>query len=81
MPEDSGEAKEMEKRIEEVSLLKKELKGVQDHLIGQFVEDRKGMTALTDQVKDIKRELKEEMKNIKGVMTSLFEVQQQALIS
>lgn len=81
MPEDSGEAKEMEKRMEEVSDLKKDLLTTQEQLTSQFVEDRKDMTALTDQVKDIKRELKEEMRNIKGVMTSLFEVQQRAMIS
>mmetsp|Transcript_16091 Transcript_16091/g.34795 ORF Transcript_16091/g.34795 Transcript_16091/m.34795 type:complete len:875 (-) Transcript_16091:338-2962(-) len=79
--EDAGEANEMEKRIEEVIELKKDLRTVQQHLVGQFIEDRKDMTALKDQVINIKRELKEEMKNIKGVMTSLFEVQQQTMIS
>jgi len=81
IPEDSGDAEMMEKRIAEVSDLKKDLKSAQEHLIGQFLEDRKDVSALKDQVKDIKRELKEEMKNIKGVMTSLFEVQQRAMIS
>lgn len=36
---------------------------------------------LKDQVTTIKRELKDEMKNIKQVMTSLFEVQQMAMMS
>lgn len=81
VPEDSGEAKELEKRIEEVTGLKKDMKSVQESLVSEFIEDRRDMTALKDQVTDIKRELKEEMKNIKGVMTSLFEVQQQAMIS
>jgi len=81
MPDESGEDFEMEKRIEEVSELQKELKFVQDNLVGQFLNDRKEMIALKNQVKGIKRELKEEMKNIKGVMTSLFEVQQRAMIS
>jgi len=81
IPQDSGEAQEMETRLEEVSELQKELKAVQDHLVGQIIADRKEMAALKDQVKGIKRELKEEMRNIKGVMTSLFEVQQRAMIS
>ena len=81
MPEDSGDAKEIEKRMEEVGELRRDLKLTQETLVSQFLEDRKDMTALRDQVKDIKKELKEEMKNIKGVMTSLFEVQQRAMIS
>lgn len=81
IPEDSGEGKVMEKHIEEVTDLKKDLSTVQKQLVGQFVEDRKDMAALKNQVKDIKRELKEEMRNIKGVMTSLFEVQQQSMLS
>lgn len=78
---DAGEPNEMEKRIEEVSELKKDLKTVQTELVGQSVKDRKDVTALKDQVVNLKRELKEEMRNIKGVMTSLFEVQQQTMIS
>lgn len=80
IPEDSSEAKEIEKRIEEVGELKKDLKMAQNELVDDFVQDRKDILALRQQVKDIKRELKEEMRNIKGVMTSLFEVQQQAMI-
>jgi len=38
------------------------------------------MVELRDQVKAIKKELKDEMKNIKQVMTSLFEVQQRTLV-
>ncbi len=38
------------------------------------------MIELRDQVKAIKKELKDEMKNIKQVMTSLFEVQQRTLV-
>lgn len=73
--------KEMEKRIEEVAMLKKDLKIVQAQLVDQFVNDRKDVSALRNQVKDIKKELKREMKSIKVVMTSLFEVQQQTMIS
>jgi hypothetical protein len=81
MSNQSGETNELERRIEEVVSLKKELVAVQEHLIGQSVEDRKDMTALVDQVIDIKRELKDEMKNIKTVMTSLFQLQQQVMAS
>lgn len=71
----------MEKRIEEVTMLKKDLKTVQKQLVEEFIDDRKDMSLLKDQVKGIKSELKDEMKNIKMVMTSLFEVQQQTMIS
>ena len=81
VPDNSGEAKEMEKRIEEVTILKKDLKTVQKQLVEEFIDDRKDMSLLKDQVKGIKSELKDEMKNIKMVMTSLFEVQQQTMIS
>ncbi|KAL7542183.1 hypothetical protein ACHAWF_007110 [Thalassiosira exigua] len=81
MSNESGETNELERRIEEVVSLKKELLAVQEHLIGQSVEDRKDMTNLVDQVIDIKRELKDEMKNIKTVMTSLFQLQQQVMAS
>jgi hypothetical protein len=37
------------------------------------------MIRLKNQVRSIKKELKNEMKKIKGVMTSLFEVQQQVM--
>jgi len=78
--EDAGEGNEIEKRIEEVSVLKRDLMVVQTQLVHQFVEDRKDMTALKDQVVNIKRELKGEMKNIKEVMASLFEIQQQTMM-
>jgi len=79
MPEDGGEVSEIEKRIEEVSELRKELKTVQDGLVDAFNQDFKDVKKLKDQVGDAKRELKDEMKKLKMVMTSLFEVQQQAM--
>eukprot|EP00985_Skeletonema_marinoi_P022421 scaffold14308_cov138-Skeletonema_marinoi.AAC.5 len=81
IPEDSGEIREVEKRIEEVSGLRKDLEYVQGGMVNDFKQDRKDMTELKNQVKGIKKELKKEMKNIKQVMTSLFEVQQQAMMS
>ena len=81
IPEDSGEIREVEKRIEEVSGLRKDLEYVQGGMINEFKQDRKDMTELKNQVKGIKKDFKREMKNIKQVMTSLFEVQQQAMVS
>ncbi|KAL7551086.1 hypothetical protein ACHAWF_014304 [Thalassiosira exigua] len=80
-PDGPDEGHEMEQRMEEVTALREDLSNVQEHLIEQFIEGRKDVTALKERVKEVKLELKEEMKNIKKVMTSLFEVQQQALIS
>jgi len=81
IPEDSGEIREVEKRIEEVSGLRKDLEYVQGGMIHEFKQDRREMTELKNKVKEIKKDLKREMKNIKQVMTSLFEVQQQAMMS
>jgi hypothetical protein len=81
IPEDSGEIREVEKRIEEVTALRKDLGYVQDSMINDFKQDRKDLTELQTEVKNIKKELKKEMKNIKQVMTSLFEVQQQMAMS
>lgn len=79
--DDSDEGNEMAKQLEEVEHLKKDVQSAQEHLVGELINNRKDVAALKDQVVDIKRELKEELKNIKGVMTSLFEVQQQAMNS
>ena len=77
LPEDSGEHREVEKRIEEVSSLRKDLEYLQGGMVNEFKQDRKEMAELKNQVKGIKKDLKKEMKNIKQVMTALFEVQQQ----
>ena len=69
----------MERRMEEVTSLKRELMNVQEHLIEQFIEGRKDVTAVKEQLREVKRGLKDEMKEIRGVMTSLFEVQSQAI--
>mmetsp|Transcript_3867 Transcript_3867/g.8515 ORF Transcript_3867/g.8515 Transcript_3867/m.8515 type:complete len:866 (-) Transcript_3867:203-2800(-) len=81
LADNASEGKELERRIEEVNGLKKDLKMTQEYLVGEIKTDRNDMSALKDTVKGIKRELKDEMRNIKGVMTSLFEVQQRAMIS
>jgi hypothetical protein len=78
LPEDSDE-NELSKQMEETEAVKEDLASTQQDLVDQFVEDRKDLAAFKDRVKNIKKELKAEMKNIKGVMTSLFEVQQQAM--
>jgi len=68
-------------RIDEVALIRKDLKTVQDGLVSEFVQDRKNVSSLKEQIKDARRELKSELKAVKAVMTSLFEVQQQAMMS
>lgn len=80
IPDDSGQVQEAERRIEEVEDLRNVLAVVQEELVEEFMEDRKEMTMMKEQVHNIKRELKDEMKNIKQVMTSLFEVQQQSMM-
>jgi len=78
---EDDEGNEMARNMEEVEYLKKEVQSAQEHLVSELTSNRKEVTVLKDQVIDIKRELKEELKNIKGVMTSLFQVQQQAMSS
>ena len=81
VPEDTGELKEIQMRIDEVALIRKDLKTVQDGLVSEFVQDRKDISSLKEQIRDARRELKGELKAVKAVMTSLFEVQQQAMMS
>lgn len=81
IPADSGEIREVEKRVEEVMDLRKDIGLAQSGMIKEFEHDRKNMSDLKNQVKEIKKELKKEMKNIKQVMKSLFEVQQQGMMS
>jgi hypothetical protein len=79
VPGKTGEVHEIKKRIEEVEKLMKNLDTLKGVFVHETMTDRKDMIALKIQVKDIKTELKNEVKYIKGVMTSLFEVQQQAM--
>ena len=67
--------------VEEVGDLRGDLGAARERMVAQFLRERSDVRALRDRVRDVKGELKEELKNIKGVMTSLFEVQQQAMLS
>jgi len=74
-----GELNEIQKRVEEVETLMNNLNTLKEGFFRETNTDRKDMIRLKNQVRSIKKELKNEMKKIKGVMTSLFEVQQQVM--
>jgi hypothetical protein len=74
-----GELNEIQKRVEEVEKLMNNLNTLKEGFVHETYTDRKDMIRLKNQVRSIKKELKNEMKKIKGVMTSLFEVQQQVM--
>ena len=76
--EDTGE-NEIQKRNGEVECLMKNLNSLQEGFLNETMTDRNDMIALKKRVTGIKKELKKEMKSIKGVMTKLFEVQQKAM--
>ena len=77
--DEHGEVNEIQRRIEEVEKLMNNLNTLKEGFVHETMEDRKDMKRLKNQVTSIKKELKNEMKKIKGVMTSLFEVQQQVM--
>jgi hypothetical protein len=77
--EDHGEVHEIQKRIEEVENLMRNLDTVKGGFVKDTMADRKDMIALKNQVKGIKKEMKKEMKKIKGILASLFEAQKQVM--
>jgi len=77
--EDTGGENEIEKRIGEVDSLMKDIISLQEGLLKETLSDRNDIIALKKRVTGIRKELKKEMKSIKGVMTKLFEVQQKAM--
>lgn len=77
MPEDNTTAQDAELQINEVGELRAGLEAVQNELVNEFIEDRKEMDVLKIKIAKIRKELKNEMKNIKKTMTSLFQVQQE----
>jgi hypothetical protein len=77
--EDTNGENEIEKRIGEVDNLMKDLSSLHEGLLHETMADRNDMIALKKRVTGIRKELKKEMKSIKGVMTKLFEVQQKAM--
>ena len=78
MPEDNTTAQDAELRMQEVGELRDELSQVQTELVDAFIEDRKEMDVLKIKIAKVRKELKNEMKNIKKTMTALFQVQQEA---
>jgi hypothetical protein len=79
MPEDSAIAQDAELRMHEVGELRSELSVVQNEIVNAFAKDRMEMMVLKIKMDKMRKELKDEMKNIKKAMTSLFQVQQQML--
>jgi len=77
MPEDNATAQDAELRMQEVGELREQLTEVQNELVKTFVDDRKEMDVLKIQITKVKKELKNEMKNIKKTMTTLFQIQQE----
>lgn len=68
-------------RFERLELVGKDLTKVKNEIVKQFVLDRKGMREAREQARTAKTEIKEELKNMKVVMSSLFEIQKQVLKS
>jgi hypothetical protein len=77
--EDTDEVHDIQKHIEQVDKLMINLNTLKEGFVHETEVDRKDMIRLRNQVRSIKTELKNEMKNIKGVMTSLYKVQQQVM--
>lgn len=66
-------------RYELLAAAGKDISSVKDDIVKQFVRDRKGMKSMREQTKNRRKEILEELKNMKGVMSSLYEVQQQII--
>eukprot|EP00804_Cyclotella_cryptica_P026134 CCRYP_013020-RB/>CCRYP_013020-RB protein AED:0.41 eAED:0.41 QI:1339/1/1/1/1/1/7/86/517 len=79
MPKDSTVAQEAELRMHEVGELRHALSTVQNEIVDEFNKDRTEMLVLKVKMDKMRKELKDEMKNIKKTMTSLFQIQQQML--
>ena len=71
----SGEKRELEKRSNEVKALKSEVIELQDEIVHELSADRMEVVALKSQMGDMKNDLKSEMKEIKTIVSTLFEMQ------
>lgn len=63
-------------RFENLVLAGKDLTHAKNEIVQQFIIDRKGIKKVRERTKIARREMKDELRNMKGVMTSLYEVQQ-----
>lgn len=68
-----------DERFESLKLAAKDLTGAKNEIVQQFVIDRKGMKRVRERTRTARREIKDELRNMKGVMTSLYEIQQQMM--
>jgi hypothetical protein len=66
-------------RYELLAAAGKDISNLKDDIVKQFVRDRKVMKSMREQTKNRRKEILEELKNMKGVMSSLYEVQQQII--
>lgn len=75
MKEESPDAE----RFENLKLASKDLTNAKNEIVKQFVIDRKGMKKVRERTRTARKEIKDELRNMKGVMTSLYEMQQQIM--
>lgn len=68
-----------DERFESLKLAGKDLTGAKNEIVQQFVVDRKGMKRVRERTRTVRKEIKDELRNMKGVMTSLYEIQQQMM--
>lgn len=66
-------------RFENLKLAGKDLSNAKNEIIQQFIVDRKGMKRVRERTRTARKEIKDELRNMKGVMTSLYEIQQQVM--
>jgi len=70
-----GEARELERRSKEVGALREEVTDLQEEIIHEMTADRMEVIALQTQFVEMKNDLKNEMKEIKSIVSTLFEIQ------
>lgn len=68
-------------RFENLKIAGKDLTNAKNEIIKQFIIDRKGMKRVRERTRTARKEIKDELRNMKGVMTSLYEIQQQVMMS
>jgi len=71
-----SDLKESEQRIEEVKELSKGVTDVHDEILIEMKTNRTDVVAMTRQVADMRVQMTAEMKDIKEIMTTLFDLQQ-----
>mmetsp|Transcript_50525 Transcript_50525/g.152212 ORF Transcript_50525/g.152212 Transcript_50525/m.152212 type:complete len:127 (-) Transcript_50525:98-478(-) len=70
-----GDLKEAEQRTKEIKELRKEVKDLQGEVVSEMAADRKEVVAMKSQLNDMRSDVMNQMKEIKQVMTMLFDLQ------